>query len=336
MSHQEIHPGSQAMAGGSHGVLARAYYRLKPLIPKGLRWAIRRTRTAGIVKQNSSVWPIDRSAGTKPANWQGWPDGKQFALVLTHDVESKEGVAAVKKIAALESRFGLRSCFNFIPEGPYQDPIAQRSWLVENGYEVGVHDLHHDGRLYASREGFRLKAERINRYLEKWDAVGFRSGFMLRQLDWLHDLNVKYDSSTFDTDPFEPQPDGSQTIFPFVVDPPPGSGRPGYVELSYTLAQDSTLFILLEEDTPAIWKSKLDWIAEHGGMALVNIHPDYVEFSERGRKVGKYPYELLTEFFEYISSRYEGLYWNPLPKDLALWYRKHSASGTTVSPLKND
>lgn len=51
-------------------------------------------------------------------------------------------------------------------------------------------------------------------------AVGFRSGFMLRQLDWLHDLNVLYDTSTFDTDPFEPQPEGSRTIFPFHVNPP--------------------------------------------------------------------------------------------------------------------
>jgi hypothetical protein len=38
---------------------------------------------------------------------------------------------------------------------------------------------------------------------------------MLRNLDWLHDLDVQYDASTFDTDPFEPQPDGRHTMFPF-------------------------------------------------------------------------------------------------------------------------
>ncbi|MBC7999552.1 MAG: prolyl oligopeptidase family serine peptidase, partial [Leptolyngbya sp.] len=35
-----------------------------------------------------------------------------------------------------------------------------------------------------------------------------------------------------------------------------------YVELSYTLPQDSTLFLLLRETTPAIWKLKLDWIKQ--------------------------------------------------------------------------
>ena len=43
---------------------------------------------------------------------------------------------------------------------------------------------------------------------------------MLHNLEWFHDLNVKYDSSTFDTDPFEPQPDGVGTIFPFWVPRP--------------------------------------------------------------------------------------------------------------------
>ena len=34
------------------------------------------------------------------------------------------------------------------------------------------------------------------------------------------------------------------------------------------------LFILMREKNIDIWKQKLDWIAKHGGMALVNTHPD--------------------------------------------------------------
>jgi hypothetical protein len=48
---------------------------------------------------------------------------------------------------------------------------------------------------------------------------------MLRNLDWLGDLNIQYDGSTFDTDPFEPQPDGAGTIFPFWV-PKPTPNKP--------------------------------------------------------------------------------------------------------------
>jgi hypothetical protein len=326
MPDQTIHPVSHAMAGGSHGLLARAYYHVKPFLPLSLRWAVRRIRIPSIMRRSADSWPIDESASGRPANWKGWPDGKKFALVFTHDVESDHGLHAVKKLAELEMHHGFRSSFNFIPEGSYEDPMELRAWLEARGFEVGVHDLYHDGHLYESRESFGIKAKRINRYLNEWGAVGFRSGFMLRQLDWLHDLNVVYDTSTFDTDPFEPQPEGSHTIFPFHVQPPAGVEGPGYVELSYTLPQDSTLFLLLREKSPAIWKQKLDWIARNGGLALVNIHPDYIDFSDGKPSNERYPAALLTEFMEYIRSHYADAYWNPLARDLALWYRKHHAA----------
>ena len=84
---------------------------------------------------------------------------------------------------------------------------------------------------------FRKMPRSINGYLKEWRASGFRSGFMLHDRECLNDLDIEYDASTFDTDPFEPQPEGVNTIFPFWV-PRPGGG--GYVELPYTLPQDST------------------------------------------------------------------------------------------------
>ena len=330
MPEETLHPVSKAMAGGSHGLLARLYFRCKPFLPLGLRWAVRRSRIPRILRRSSKIWPIDESAAGRPPDWQGWPDGKRFALVFTHDIESAAGVPKVRQLADLEIRHGFRSSFNFIPEGPYPDPVDLREWLDAHGFEVGVHDLYHDGHLYESREGFIRKARSINRYLGKWRAVGFRSGFMLRQLDWLHDLDVLYDASTFDTDPFEPQPDGSHTIFPFHVKPPAGVQRPGYVELSYTLPQDSTLFLLLREKSPAIWKRKLDWIAGNGGLALVNIHPDYIDFEGGSVTNTTYPSALLEDFFQYINSTYQNQYWNPLARDLAVWFRDQRQPGGDV------
>ena len=321
MSEQVINPDSHAMAGGSHGILARAYYKLKPYIPRNVRWLMRRSRISRIMKQSGGVWPIDESACGQPPGWKGWPYGKRFALVFTHDVESPEGIGKVRALAELERRYGFCSSFNFIPEGPYDDPYPLREWLVKSGFEVGVHDLNHDGQLYQSRESFSNKAKDINDYLVKWDAVGFRSGFMLHQLDWLHDLNILYDASTFDTDPFEPQPDGSSTIFPFHVKPSGNGGKPGYIELSYTLPQDSTLFLLLREKTPEIWKRKLDWIQMNGGLALVNIHPDYIDFSNKSKSTSCYPVSILEEFLEYVHKEYGNMFWNPLACELALWYK---------------
>ena len=235
-----------------------------------------------------------------PENWPGWPEGKKFALILTHDVESKTGLNRCRSLMQLELDLGFRSSFNFIPEGSYRVPAELREELTTSGFEVGIHDLKHDGCLFFSRRNFKRRAVRINGYAREWGASGFRSGFMLRNLDWLHDLDVQYDASTFDTDPFEPQPHGRHTIFPFWVPNPNGdpisyqrsaikSSSNGYVELPYTLPQDFTLFVLLQEKTPEIWMRKLDWIARHGGMALVDVHPDYLCFDKDDRNTKRIP-----------------------------------------------
>ena len=213
----------------------------------------------------------------------------------------------------MDMRLGFRSSFNFVPEGDYETPGSLREWLTTNGFEVGVHDLRHDGRLYKSRKSFATRAQRINHYLGEWQAVGFRSAFMLRNLHWLQDLNILYDTSTFDTDPFEPQSAGVNTIFPFWV---ARDGHSGYVELPYTLPQDSTLFLLLQEPSIDIWKRKIDWIAQQGGMALLNAHPDYMNFNGRENR-SEYSTRMYQEFLEYVATRYQDRCWFALPRDVA-------------------
>ncbi len=276
-------------------------------------WAARRRETF------KDVWPISEAAGQPPPGWPGWPDGKQFALAFTHDVESPKGLGRCRQLAALEAGLGFRSSFNFVPEG-YHTPKELRDELAARGFEIGVHDLKHDGKLYSSRKGFRKKAGQINGYLKEWGAVGFRSAFMLHKLEWLHDLNIRYDASTFDTDPFEPQPDGVDTIFPFWVSNPRSTGeseRGGYVELPYTLVQDFNLFIVLRERTIDVWKQKLDWIASRGGMAFLDTHPDYMAGNGDGPARDEYPVALYQEFLEWVKQEYAGRYWNALPRDVA-------------------
>ncbi|MBV9010075.1 MAG: glycosyltransferase [Verrucomicrobia bacterium] len=308
------------------------YYLLKPVIPATLRRALRQRVASRIRERTEATWPILPGSERLPQGWSGWPQGRRFAVVITHDVEGQRGVDNCRRLMQLDMEMGFASSFNFIPEGSYDTPRDLRHELTGNGFEVGVHDLRHDGRLFRSRKTFSRKASQINSYLRDWNASGFRSGFMLHKLDWLHELDISYDMSTFDTDPFEPQPDGSHTIFPFWVNGGPvsrngngshaGDKTLGYVELPYTLAQDSTLFLLLHETTPEIWLRKADWIAAHGGMVLVNIHPDYIDF-ERDRHNGStYPARLVREFLSYLSRRYAGQFWNPRPAELARWYKE--------------
>lgn len=298
----------------------RLYYALKPYVPWRLRNGIRGAFARNIKGRFAARWPIDGATSSAPPGWPGWPGSKKFAVVLTHDVEGPGGLARCRQLAELEMSLGFRSSFNFIPEGSYSARQEIREWLAANGFEVGIHDLNHDGKLYHSREGFSRKADRINHYLARWSAVGFRSGFMLRELDWIHDLNILYDASTFDTDPFEPQPDSAGTIFPFWIPSPEGRNGSGYVELPYTLPQDSTLFLVLREKTPEIWLKKLDWVATHGGMALVNVHPDYIDFADRGNS-REFPVSAYRALLEHIKQRYAGRYWHVTAGELARWYK---------------
>jgi glycosyltransferase involved in cell wall biosynthesis len=298
-------------------LLNRTYYFFKPFIPRQVRLGLRRWHANCKRRLLADRWPIDAGAGATPPGWPGWPEGKRFALVLTHDVEGSHGISRVEQLMKLELKYGFRSCFNFVPEGEYSVQDAMRELLDHTGFEVGVHGLEHDGKLYNSRSRFVAKAARIRKYIELWNASGFRSPLMQHKLAWLHAIPAEYDSSTFDTDPFEPEPDGTGTIFPFWV---PGPNNAGYVELPYTLPQDFTLFIVLRERRIDIWKQKLDWIAEKGGMALIITHPDYMCFGGQ-QAPHEFPVSYYEEFLCYVREKYEGSYWAAQPREVNRYYR---------------
>jgi len=305
-----------------------AYYMVKPLLPQRIRYLMRRLVAMRLRRKAAAVWPVLPGSEAKPKGWSGWPGGAKFAVVLTHDVEGQRGLDKCRDLMKLEMDCGFRSCFYFIPEGEYELTESLRDELVGNGFEVAVHDLKHDGKLYQSEANFRAGAERINHYVKTWGAQGFRAGFMRHNLQWQLALDVQHDASTFDVDPFEPQPDGAGTIFPFVVDGT-HSGHPGYVELPYTLVQDSTLFLFLRERSIDIWKQKLDWIAQHGGMVMLITHPDYMDFSGGTPPWNEYSAARYRELMDYIATRYAGQYWHALPQEVARHCRSVWPAGST-------
>ena len=300
----------------------RLYYLFKPFIPRRLQLFLRRLQGKILLKKYKNVWPILPGSEKKPENWIGWPEGKDFAIVLTHDVEWRKGHDRCKQLLEIEKKLGFKSSFNLVPER-YKVDKELRDLIVNEGFEVCVHGLKHDGKLFRSRKIFSERAIKINQYLKEWNSVGFRAPAVHHNLEWIGELDIEYDLSTFDTDPFEPQPDGVGTMFPFLVERK--NGKTGYVELPYTLDQDFTLFILMKESSPKLWIDKLDWIAENGGMVLVIVHPDYLNFNKQ-RKTEEYPVEYYSNFLKYVKENYEGKYWNALPKDVATYFKKNHYS----------
>lgn len=317
--------------------LLSLYYAIKPCLPRRVRYGLRRHLAQRTRVRSAAEWPVKPGTEVPPPNWPGWPEGRQFAFVLTHDVEGQQGLDRCRQLMDLEARQGFRSSFNFVPEGEYRVQRELREEMERRGFEVGVHDLHHDGSLFRNYEQFSAQAVRINGYLKEWGAAGFRAGFMFHNLEWQQQLNIRYDLSTFDVDPFEPQPEGMNTIFPFWVEKH-GAPEGGYMELPYTLTQDSTLFLFLKERNIEIWKQKLDWVAEHGGMVLVNVHPDYVDFEDGNRSTFEFPSAYYAKLLEYVRQNYAGRYWHALPREVADYcarFKPRRPSAPTTSITRN-
>jgi hypothetical protein len=130
---------------------------------------------------------------------------------------------------------------------------------------------------------------------------------MHRNPEWLQTLDVEYDLSFFDTDPYEPMPGGTTSLWPFFL------GH--FVELPYTLVQDHTLMVILGERTPRLWLEKVDFIERSKGMALLNSHPDYL----------REPAHLAIYEAFLNAVRQRGNYWHALPRDVARWWRQRAA-----------
>ncbi|MHA1380883.1 MAG: hypothetical protein ACTSRG_21160, partial [Candidatus Helarchaeota archaeon] len=220
----------------------RLYYVLRPLLPPVFTKFLRRFYNFQSQEKFLLNWPVEKRYADflwqimknliKLTNRNAipfvhfWPAEYQYAFVLTHDVETAEGQNYSRVVADLEEKFGFHSSFNFVPERYIlnNDLISE---LSQRGFEIGIHGLRHDGKLFNSRDQFTRRAEGINYYLRQLNAVGFRAPSTHRNPEWMQSLEIEYDLSFFDTDPFEPIPGGTMSLWPFRI------GH--FVELPYTL-----------------------------------------------------------------------------------------------------
>jgi hypothetical protein len=308
------------------------YYTAKPLIPRGLQLSLRRTRIRMLRNKYQQTWPIYTPGAKGIASGTQWPNGKRFALILTHDVEGPTGRDRCRPLVQLEKDLGFRSAFYFVPRR-YSTRSELREYITQQGFEVGVHGLYHDGKLYNNTAVFQQRVPTINDYLNDWKSCGFSSPCAHHNLAWTSELNIKYAVTTYDTDPFEPQGGGIGTVFPFRVHNCQ-TGR-DYIEIPYTLPQDFALYVLMKEKTNEIWKRKLDWIAQCGGMVHLKTHPDYMSFETKTTGIEEYPLSYYTDFLRYVRQNYSDQYWHACPNELADFYFANSDENAWI-PTNGD
>jgi len=306
-------------------VLRKAYYVLRPLLPVPARKYMQKTRLRGWHKLQFPAWPVDstverihqkllilslQAQGLEriPFIWF-WPDGFSSCAIMTHDVESISGRDFCSSVMDLDESFGIHGAFQVVPEKRYSVPKTFLESIESRGFEVNVHDLNHDGRLYADHAEFLRRARRINNYAREYGAQGFRSGALYRNADWYDIFEFSYDMSLPNVAHLDPQRGGCCTVMPYFIG--------NLVELPLTCTQDYTLFHILGDYTIDIWKKQIALIRENHGLISFIVHPDYI--------MAKRPQDTYRALLGYLTQlRTDGNIWTALPREVATWWRERS------------
>ena len=307
-------------------VIRSFYYRwLRPFLAVPVRKHLQKARLKDWRNISFPHWPVDRTVerilerllvlsmrpqgiDRVPFVWF-WPDGATSCAIMTHDVEQLAGRDFCSKLMDLDDSVGIKSAFEIVPEQRYPVPDGFLEEIRTRGFEINIHDLNHDGRLFASHRGFLRRAERINGYGRKYRALGFRSGGLYRNQDWYEALDFSYDMSVPSVAHLEPQRGGCCSLMPFFI------GR--ILELPLTTTQDYSLFHILNDYSIGLWKRQLATISEHHGLASFIVHPDYV-IGKRARST----YQALLGHL--ARMREERNVWIALPREVDRWWRERS------------
>jgi len=305
--------------------MSNAYRLLRPALPLNIRKHLQRLYLRGWDRLPFPSWPVDRTVDNIaekllalalkahavdriPFIWF-WPEGARSCAILTHDVETLRGRNFCSRLMDLDDSVGIKSSFQIVPEQRYPVPTSFLNSIRERGFEINVHDLNHDGLLFADREVFLRRAERINRYGQEFAAVGFRSGALYRNHEWLEALDFSYDMSIPNVAHLDPQRGGCCTVLPFFIG--------NMLELPLTTTQDYSLFHILNNYSIDLWKEQIALITEKHGLVSFIVHPDYV-IQKRARET----YQELLGCLAQL--RGDGVLWIPLPREVDQWWRERS------------
>ena len=281
------------------------YYAIRPLLPLKIRWFLQKImadRIDGFATQ--PTWPLPELKSFSENIF--WPNKFQCSFIITHDVDTQLGFDHVQDVYEVEKKLGLKSAWNIVPN-LYKIDQTTIDYLCKSEMEIGVHDWNHDGRLFSDKRVFDYRVKEINRTIKEWNATGFRAGMAFHNDEWMQEIECIYDSSYYDSDPYQPMGGGCSQIIPFKLG--------DLIELPYTIPQDHVLFVAkaelkmpkncnnLKEQQKTmwkwinkyieqqvsefrieknclsgvdIWKMKAQWLYENNGMILMVTHPDYL------------------------------------------------------------
>jgi hypothetical protein len=317
---QKMVPGRESFATSKW--VRKPYYLIRELLPLAIRRRLQRVYFRDWKELPFPSWPVDftvdnlhqhflqllmetNGLARVPFIWF-WPEGAPNCLMMTHDVETSSGRDFTPKLMDLDDSYAIKASFQVIPEKRYDVPEQYINQIRSRGFEFNIHDLNHDGNLYRERSEFTRRAKRVNGYVRRYNARGFRAGAMYRNQDWYDAFEFSFDMSVPNVAHLEPMRGGCCTVMPFFI------GK--ILELPLTATQDYSLFHILNEYSIDLWKQQLALLRERNGLMSFITHPDYL-IDRRALKV----YESLLDYLRQIIVR-DGI-WVAHPGDIDEWWR---------------
>ena len=321
----ERYANTQGMKSSFENFVRRLYYLLRPLTNLSVRKQVQKFHARNWEKKSFPKWPVDTTVEDicetllllsmkakrlqkVPFVWF-WPDGASGCLTMTHDVDTEAGRDQCAELMNLDDSFGIKATFGIVPEERYQVSPSLLELIRNRGFEVAIHDLNHDGRLFDNKEEFLRRAKIINGYGREYGAKGFRAAVLYRKPEWYGALEFAFDMSVPNVAHLDPQHGGCCTVMPYFIG--------DMLEIPVTTIQDYALFHILNERSTDLWKAQVDLILRKNGLMSFIIHPDYV-MEQHALSV----YEGLLDYLREL--REKRLVWCALPADVDSWWRARS------------
>lgn len=205
-------------------------------------------------------------------------NGKRFACIVTHDIDTRKGLQIAKRFKKLEEKYNIPSAW-YIPSKHYKLDLEIIKELANFG-EIGAHDTRHDGKLIQlPKQKMVERLKEAKKTLEKaidCSIEGFRAPLLQHSyeiMQALHETGYVYDTSIPTWEPRHPytmKPHGIGTIYPFNIN--------GVVEIPVTLPQDHQMIHSLgmnPRQTIEAWTNLMKETERLGGLCVFLAHPDY-------------------------------------------------------------
>lgn len=246
-----------------------------------------------------------------------WPNGKKFAVCLTHDLETGAAFSTIEKFRKIERKYGFVSTWNIVAK-KYDIDFAKLQQLEKEGCEVALHGYNHNGKTpYLSKEKMKQRLTEAISKFKGFKILSFRSPQLQRSEKFLKCLSEYFicDSSIPDTDiksAFAMR-SGCCSVFPFMIN--------NMVELPLTMPQDFRMIFSLkysDADYFALWKEKVDYIKSLGGFVNVLTHADpYISGNDKKLAI----YEKILKHISKSKNYYSGTMF-----EIGKWWIERSKS----------